>query len=40
MTELPHVDSFDPEEKDRTASPAKSENSATTGMAHKEAGLT
>jgi cytochrome P450 len=30
MTELPHVDSFDPEEKDGKASPSTSENSATT----------
>ena len=30
MTELPHVDSFDPEDKDGLASPSKSENSATT----------
>src|SRR5215213_6144668 len=37
MTELPHVDSFDPEEKDRTASPSKSENSASTGATHEQA---
>jgi hypothetical protein len=30
MTELPHVDSFDPEEKDGLASPSTSECSATT----------
>jgi hypothetical protein len=30
MTELPHLDSFDPEEKDGLASPSKSECSATT----------
>jgi hypothetical protein len=31
MTELPHVDSFDPEEKDGLASsPSTSERSATT----------
>jgi cytochrome P450 len=37
MTELPHLDSFDPEEKDGLASPSKSENSATTGAAHEQA---
>jgi hypothetical protein len=37
MTELPHVDSFDPEDKDGSASPSKSENSATTGAAHEQA---
>jgi hypothetical protein len=37
MTELPHVDSFDPEDKDGLASPSKSENSATTEAAHEEA---
>jgi hypothetical protein len=30
MTELPHVDSFDPEEKDGLASPSTSECNATT----------
>jgi hypothetical protein len=30
MTELPHLDSFDPEDKDGLASSSKSENSATT----------
>ena len=30
MTELPHVDSFDPEEKDGKASPSTSESSAAT----------
>jgi hypothetical protein len=30
MTELPYVDSFDPEEKDERASPSTSESSATT----------
>ena len=30
MTELPYVDSFDPEEKDGWASPSTSESSATT----------
>ena len=37
MTELPHVDSFDPEDKDVLASPSKSENSTTDGAAHEEA---
>src|SRR5215211_2223963 len=37
MTELPHVDSFDPEVKDGIASPSTSENSATTNSVHKEA---
>src|SRR5215212_2112561 len=37
MTELPHVDSFDPEDKDGLASPATSEKSATTNAAHEEA---
>jgi cytochrome P450 family 107 subfamily K polypeptide 1 len=37
MTELPHVDSFDPEDKDGLASPSKSENSATTGAADEQA---
>jgi hypothetical protein len=37
MTELPHIDSFDPEDKDCLASPSKSENSATTGAAHEQA---
>jgi len=37
MTELPHVDSFDPEDKDDLASPATSEKSATTNAAHEEA---
>ena len=37
MTELPHVDSFDPEDKDGIASPSTSENSATTNSGHKEA---
>src|SRR5918998_4269072 len=36
MTELPHVDSFDPEDKDVLASPSKSENSTTDGAAHEE----
>jgi cytochrome P450 len=31
MTDLPHVDSFDPEETDGTASTSKGENSAATG---------
>jgi hypothetical protein len=30
MTELPYVDSFDPEEKDGLALPSTSENSVTT----------
>ena len=30
MTELPYVDSFDPEEKDGLVSPSTSERSATT----------
>src|SRR4051812_39571053 len=37
MTELPHVDSFDPEDKDGITSPSKRENSATTGTAHEQA---
>jgi cytochrome P450 len=37
MTELPHLDSFDLEDKDGLASPSKSENSATTGAAHEQA---
>src|SRR5215203_6153390 len=37
MTELPHVDSFDSEDKDGLASPSKSENSATTGATHEQA---
>jgi cytochrome P450 len=37
MTELPHVDSFDPEDKDGITSHSKSENSATTGAAHEQA---
>src|SRR5215212_5486027 len=37
MTELPHVDSFDPEDKDGLTSPATSEKSATTNAAHEEA---
>src|ERR687898_890209 len=37
MTELPHVDSFDPEDKDGIAPPSTSENSATTNSGHKEA---
>ena len=40
MTELPHVDSFDPEDKDGLASPSTSENSTTTNSAHKEAHTT
>src|ERR687895_1223284 len=40
MTELPHVDSFDPEDKDGIASPSTSENSTTTNSAHKEAHTT
>ena len=36
MTELPHVDSFDPEDKDGLTSPSKSENSATTGASHEQ----
>ena len=37
MSELPHVDSFDPEDKDGLHSPAKRENSAATGTAHQQA---
>jgi cytochrome P450 len=37
MTEQPHLDSFDPEDKDGLASPSKSENSATTGAAREQA---
>ena len=37
MTELPHVDSFDPEHKDGIASPSTSQNSTTTNSGHKEA---
>jgi cytochrome P450 len=37
MIELPHVDSFDPEDNDVPASPSKSENSTTDGAAHEEA---
>jgi cytochrome P450 len=37
MTELPHIDSFDPEDKDGLASPSKSENSATAGAAYEQA---
>jgi len=32
MTELPHVDSFDPEDKDGLASPSTSECSATNAL--------
>jgi len=37
MTELPHVDSFDPEDKEGTASPSKCGNSASTGATHERA---
>jgi cytochrome P450 len=37
MSELPHVDSFDPEDKDGLHSPAKRENRAATGAAHQQA---
>src|SRR3712207_5873939 len=37
MTELPHVDSFDPEDKDGLASSSRSENSVTTEATHEEA---
>ena len=37
MTELPHVDSFDPEDKDGLASSSKSENNARKGAVHEEA---
>jgi cytochrome P450 len=37
MTERPYVDSFNPEDKDGTASPSESENSGTTGVAHGQA---
>jgi len=37
MTELPHVDSFDPEDKDGIVSPSTSENGAGTHAAHEEA---
>ncbi len=37
MTELPHVGSFEPEDKDGLASPSKSENSTTTGAAYEQA---
>jgi cytochrome P450 len=37
MTELPHVDSFDPEDKDGIASSATSEKRAPTNAAHEEA---
>jgi cytochrome P450 len=37
MTELPHVDSFDPEDKDGLASSSKSENDAGKGAVHEEA---
>jgi cytochrome P450 len=37
MSELPHVDSFDPEDKDGLLSPAKRENSAATGAANQQA---
>ena len=36
MTELPHVDSFDPEEKDGKASPPASEKSAAAGEGSAE----
>jgi cytochrome P450 len=36
MSELPHVDTFDPEDKDGLASPLKSENSTTTGAAQEQ----
>jgi hypothetical protein len=37
MAELPHVDSFVPEDKDGLASPSKRENNATTGAAYEQA---
>jgi cytochrome P450 len=37
MTELPHVDSFDPEDKDGLTSSSKSENNARKGAVHEEA---
>jgi cytochrome P450 len=37
MTELPHVDSFDPQDKDGLASSSKSENVASKGAVHEEA---
>jgi cytochrome P450 len=37
MSELPHVDSFDPEDKDGLLSPAKRENSAAAGAANQQA---
>ncbi|HVD44235.1 MAG TPA: hypothetical protein VNB92_02705, partial [Rubrobacter sp.] len=37
MTAQPHLDSFDPEDKDGLASSSKSENSATTGAAREQA---
>ena len=37
MSELPHVDSFDPEDKDGLLSPAKRENSAATGADNQQA---
>jgi cytochrome P450 len=40
MTELPHVDSFDPEDKDGIVSRSPSEDGAGTNAAHEEAHLT
>ena len=37
MSELPHVDSFDPEDGGSLAPPSKSENSGATDAAHEEA---
>jgi cytochrome P450 len=37
MSELPHVDSFDPEDEGGLAPPSKNENSGATGAAHEEA---
>src|SRR5919202_3555394 len=37
MTELPHVDSFDPEDKDEEVSKSTSENVPGTNAAHEEA---
>ena len=37
MSELPHVDSFDPEDGGGLAPPSKSENSGATDAAHEEA---
>nr|MDQ3833428.1 hypothetical protein [Actinomycetota bacterium] len=36
MTELPHVDSFDPEDKDGLVSQSTSKNGAETNAAHEE----